>query len=130
MPYTPELNGIQYKEFIDYKSRKSSKGLPLPPEAYWKPLIDVLTQYVRHDDGKFDYVNGIVQRKHIIADKIRYIGKKTNNIDESNGIGIEEDEIVEYKRVCSKYNASLVKRIEVLMDTSFLDAWEEGSKTF
>ncbi len=30
------------------------------------------------------------------------------------------------KRVWSKYNSSLVNRIEVLMDTSFLDSWDES----
>ena len=31
----------------------------------------------------------------------------------------------EYKRNWSKYNPSLVRRTEVLMDTSFLDRWKE-----
>ncbi len=30
------------------------------------------------------------------------------------------------KRVWKNYNPSLVKRIEVLMDTSFLDRWKEN----
>ena len=30
------------------------------------------------------------------------------------------------KRVWPKYNSSLVNRIEVLIDTSFLDSWEES----
>jgi hypothetical protein len=34
----------------------------------------VLTQYVRHNDNKFDYNSeGITHRKHIIVDNIRYI---------------------------------------------------------
>ncbi len=30
-----------------------------------------------------------------------------------------------YKRVWSKYNSSLVKRIEILLDLSFLETWEK-----
>jgi len=47
-----------------------------------------LTQYVRHNDNKFNYDNeGIAHRKHIVANKIRYIGKESNNI-ENNFAGI------------------------------------------
>ena len=37
-----------------------------------------------HNYNKFDYDNeGKAFRKHIIADRIRYIGKETNNHDET-----------------------------------------------
>jgi hypothetical protein len=58
--------------------------LPLPSQAYWNTLEDVLTQYVRHSDNKFDYDNqGIAHRKHINANQIRYIGKESNNIEDN-----------------------------------------------
>jgi hypothetical protein len=45
----------------------------------------------------FDYDNErIALRKHIIANKIRYIGKETNNIDEKNATGIDEEDYTEY----------------------------------
>jgi len=57
-----------------------------------------LTQYVRHNDNKFDYDNeGIAHRKHIIADRIRYIGKESNNIDEASVLGIDDDSYLEYE---------------------------------
>jgi hypothetical protein len=44
---------------------------------YWHSLEDVLTQYVGHNDNKFDYDNeGITHRKHIVADGIIFIGMK------------------------------------------------------
>jgi len=50
-----------------------------------------LTQYVRHNDNKFDYENeGIAHRRHIIANRIRFIGKESNNIDEASVFGIDE----------------------------------------
>jgi len=46
---------------------------------------------VRHSDNKFDYDNeGIAHRRHIIADRIRFIGKESNNIDEASVFGIDE----------------------------------------
>jgi len=60
-------------------------------------LEDVLTQYVRHSNNKFDYDNeGIAHRKHIIVDKIRYIGKESNNLDEASVLGIDDQSYLEY----------------------------------
>ena len=54
------LKGIQYEKFIDYKSDTSTDRLPLPSTKYWHTLEDVLTQYSRHAENKFDYDdNGI-----------------------------------------------------------------------
>jgi hypothetical protein len=98
LPYDKDIRGIQYKPFIDYKSNTSSDSLPLPSGEYWHTLEDVLTQYVRHDDHKFDYDNeGIAHRKHIIVDRIRYIGKESNNLDD-NLSGIEKPDYLEYTK--------------------------------
>ncbi len=96
LPFTKDTKGIQYREFIDYRSGKSSNKLSLPSTAYWKSLEDILTRYVRHNDHKFEYIDGIAHRKHIIADRVRYIGKESNNLEEVNIFGVEEDSILEY----------------------------------
>ena len=58
-----------------------------------------MTQYVRHCDNKFDYDNeGIAHRKHIVVNRIRYIGKESNNL-EDNLAGIEEPDYIEYKNI-------------------------------
>ena len=98
LPYSKGLSGIEYRSFIDYKSDTMSDKLSLPIKAYWYTLEDVLTSYVRHNDHKFDYDNeGIAHRKHVIADRIRYIGKETNNLDETQITGINEDSYIEYE---------------------------------
>ena len=99
LPFDKDISGIEYRSFIDYKSDLISDALPLPSTAYWHTLEDVLTQYVRHNDNKFDYVDGIAHRQHIIADRIRYIGKETNNLDETNITGLNEDSYLEYDNV-------------------------------
>ncbi len=68
----------------------------MPSNEYWKSLDDVLTVYTRHNDNKFDYIGHVAHRKHIIADRIRFIGKESNNLDE-NLTGIEGPEYLEYK---------------------------------
>jgi len=98
LPYDKDITGIQYKPFVDYKTDTASDKLPLPSDAYWHTLEDVLTQYVRHNDNKFDYDNqGIAHRKHIIVDKIRYIGKESNNL-EDNLTGLENPDYLEYTK--------------------------------
>jgi len=59
LPFNKDISDIQLKPFIDYKSGIASDKLPLPTQAYWYTLDDVLTDYVRHNDHKFDYVNGV-----------------------------------------------------------------------
>jgi len=69
-----------------------------PPQAYWYTLDDILTKYVRHNDNKFDYdKEGIAYRKHIIVNRIRYIGKESNNL-EDNLTGIEDTDYLEYTK--------------------------------
>ena len=104
LPYTKDINGIQYEKFVDYRTGKSSNELSLPSMAYWKSLQDVLIQYIRHNDHKFDYIDHAAQRKHIIVDRIRYIGKESNNLDESEILGIDEDSYLEYENIKEFYD--------------------------
>ena len=93
MPYTKDIDEIQYEKFVDHRTGKSSNELPLPSMAYWKALQDVLILYTRHNDNKFYYIVGIGKRKHIVANRIRYIGKESNNLGEVNVLGIQDDPV-------------------------------------
>jgi len=96
--YDKDISGIQYKPFVDYKTDTASDKLPLPSDAYWHTLEDVLTQYVRHNDNKFDYDNqGLAHRKHIIVNQIRYIGEESNNLDD-NLTGLDDPDYLEYTK--------------------------------
>jgi len=100
LPYDKNTLGIQYKPFVDYKIDTASDKLPLPSNAYWHTLDDILTKYVRHNDNKFDYDNqGIANRKHIVVNGIRYIEKESNNIDEASVLGIDDDSYLEYENI-------------------------------
>jgi len=54
LPYDKNTSGIQYKRFVGYKTDTASDKLPLPSDAYWYTLDDILTKYVSHKDKKFD----------------------------------------------------------------------------
>ena len=72
----------------------------MPSQAYWYTLDDILTKYVIHNDNKLDYdKEGIAHRKHIKAERIRYIGKESNNIEEASVLGIDDDSYLEYENV-------------------------------
>jgi len=99
LPYDKDITGIQYKRFVDYKTDTASDKLPLPSQAYWYTLDDTLTKYVRHNDNKFDYDHeGIAQRKHIVVNRIRYIGKESNNL-EDNLTGLDDPDYLEYDNI-------------------------------
>jgi len=55
---------------------------------------------VRHNDDKFDYdKEGIAHKKQINADRIIYIGKESNNIEEASVFGIDDDSYLEYENI-------------------------------
>lgn len=96
LPFAKDLSGTEYRSFTDYRTGLTSDKLLLSTKEYWHCLEDVLSSYVRHDDHKFDYVDGIAHRKHIVINRIRYIGKESNNLDESLVIGIDDQSYLEY----------------------------------
>jgi hypothetical protein len=63
---------------LDYKTGKILKGL-----EYWKSLSDTLWEYVNHRESKLDGDIGILERRHVFVDDITYIGKETENIEET-----------------------------------------------
>ena len=66
-----------YEPFIDYEKGEIKQG-----SHYFKPLSKTIMQYVDHPESKFDGDIGILEREHVNADGIIYIGKEANNIDE------------------------------------------------
>jgi len=77
-PYSNNPQEIVHKPFIDCKTGKILKGL-----KYWKSLSDTLLEYVNHKESKLDGDVGILEKRHVFVDDITYIGKETNNIEET-----------------------------------------------
>jgi len=111
LPYDKDMRRIQYKPFIDYRTDTASEKLPLPLWEYWHTLDEIIMSYMIHNDNKFDYDHeGIAHRKHIIVEKIRYIGKESNNLDEASIIGVNKDDYTEYTKDHEIVNGEEFKR--------------------
>ena len=76
-PHSSNPQSVVYEPFIDYETGEIKEG-----SHYFKPLSKIIIQYVDHPESKFDGDIGILERKHVHADGIIYIGKEANNIDE------------------------------------------------
>ena len=58
---------------------------------YWKPMDIIFEEYLDHPESKFDGDAGILQRKHIHVNQIRYISKESNRLEEMDVIGVGKD---------------------------------------
>lgn len=117
MPYiSPKdrrFKEIPYRPFFDYKSGKyydSQNTLDL--QSYWKPLTDVFfgyKGYINHKESKSEGNIGYLERKTITItkDTIIHIGKETNELEESQILGVNSDNYSIYEDV----NAKLKNRI-------------------
>jgi hypothetical protein len=49
-----------------------------------------------HNDGKYDGDIGELRRKQIVINDIEHIGKESNNLEESEVLGVSDDDYVIY----------------------------------
>ncbi|MEM3573541.1 MAG: hypothetical protein QXJ62_04860 [Nitrososphaeria archaeon] len=77
-----------------------------------------------HNDNKFDYINNTAQRKHIIADRIRYIGKESKNLDEASVFGLDNDSYIEYENLEGFYSWVLKLKPKDVMIREYLGSPE------
>lgn len=76
-PFTKDYQKIVYEPFLDYETGEVREG-----SQYFKPLSRTILQYVEHLENKFEGDIGILERKHVHADGLVYIGKEANNIED------------------------------------------------
>lgn len=76
-PFSTNPQEIEYEPFIDYETGEIKQG-----SHYFKPLSKTIMQYVDHQESKFDGEIGILEREHVYANGVIYIGKEANNIEE------------------------------------------------
>lgn len=92
---------IPYMEFLDYKTGiQYPNSESLDTKSYWKPLTQVFQDYIDHEESKSEGQEGLLERKHIAInnDSVHYIGKETNEIDESESLGAFEDNYAKYDK--------------------------------
>ncbi|AKB78739.1 hypothetical protein MSHOH_2256 [Methanosarcina horonobensis HB-1 = JCM 15518] len=76
-PFTKNSQKIVHEPFIDYETGKIKQG-----SQYFKALSRTILQYIEHPESKFDGDIGVLERKHIQATGLIYIGKEANNIED------------------------------------------------
>lgn len=85
-PFIKPARHAVYSEFVDYnaKSRHKFQG-----KEYWKPFWDVFLEYLNHPESKLEGNVGVLQRRHVVVSEIVHIGKESNNLEESEIIGVD-----------------------------------------
>lgn len=108
-PKDKQFEQIPFKEFMDYHTGKSYTE---NTKFYWKPMPEVIDSYIRHPESKFDGDTGRLQRKHLIINKnsIKYIGKESNNLSESEVLGVDPDNYTVYEDT-DEINKNITDRI-------------------
>lgn len=53
--------------------------------------------YVNHKEEKYDGDIGTLSRKKIVIDNVTYIGKESNNLEESEILGVSDEDYVKYE---------------------------------
>ena len=102
LPYldTKKQDQAPFMPFMDYKTGKiyPNEDNPLESHFYWKKQSEILEKYVNHNDEKSEGDTGLLSRKHVAINKssVRYIGKESNELEESEVLGISEKDCSEY----------------------------------
>jgi hypothetical protein len=77
-PFSKDSQTMPYSDFINYETGKRMKG-----QQYFKSLADELYSYINHPESKLKGDRGVLERRHVVVDKIAYIGKEADRIEEN-----------------------------------------------
>jgi hypothetical protein len=90
---TPDL--APYQPFIDAKTGKLYSD---KMEAYWKTLDKTIEEYIDHPESKFQNGDrcGTMRRMHLKVNSIHVIGKESNELEETEALGLGDESYVEY----------------------------------
>lgn len=99
-PFVRPYDLAPYQQFIDVKSGRRYRN---STEMYWKKLDTTIEEYIDHPESKFENGDktGNMKRRHLFVDEtgIRFIGKESNELEETEILGVWEDSYVEYGRL-------------------------------
>ena len=109
VPYTKNYKEVPHAPFTDYKSGKEYKD---NTQFYWKPLSEFLFGYINHNDCKYEGAIGELHRRHIEIDDIEHIGKESNNLDETEVIGVSDSNYVIYDNKGEQEIRDVIKNLK------------------
>ena len=108
LAYTKNTDIVPFSPFTDYKTGKLYRDNTW---FYWKPLSEFLFGYIDHNDNKYDGEIGELRRKQLIISNIEHIGKESNNLEESEVIGILDSDYVIYDSKIEQKIADVIKKL-------------------
>jgi hypothetical protein len=108
IPFTKEIDTTPYQQFFDLKT---GKVYTENTEFYWKPLSEVFFEFYEHKEEKFDGNVGELRRKHITIEDINFIGKESNNLEQTEVTGVSNDDYVYYN---DNFKQKIMKKMETL----------------
>ncbi|MEO9307469.1 MAG: DNA polymerase [Nitrososphaera sp.] len=95
-PYRKPVREAVYHDFIDYNDKLGTK---MRGKEHWQSLWDVFRQYLNHQESKFEGKTGVLKRKHVTVSNVVHIGKESNNLDESEVLGVDSDSYEVYEKI-------------------------------
>ena len=66
---------------------------------------------MNHNDGKYDGGMGELRRKQIVINDIEHIGKESNNLEESEVIGVSDNDYVIYDNKTEQKITDVIKNM-------------------
>ena len=75
-PYQENPQKLVHLPFIDVESGNKLQGI-----EYWKPLSEIIYDYINHPESKLDGSIGILSRKKAHITDVAYIGKEASNLE-------------------------------------------------
>ncbi|MGH2612002.1 MAG: hypothetical protein ACRDFB_03005, partial [Rhabdochlamydiaceae bacterium] len=95
-PFVKPARHAVFGNFVDYNDNSREK---LCGKQYWKPFWSVFTEYLNHPESKFDGDVGTLERKHVNVTGIIHIGKESNELEESELLGVDAGSYEIYENV-------------------------------
>ena len=89
-------NLAPFQPFVDYKT---GRVYDEHTEAYWKTLESSIESYMDHAESKFKHgeKRGKLDQRHIEVERIRYIGKESNDLEQTETLGVDKDTYAQYR---------------------------------
>lgn len=107
-PKDKKFKQIPYMSFYDYRTDKYyDNQITLDTRSYWNPLDELFfghNGYINHPESKSEGKIGLLVRKMITISKHSaiHIGKETNELEESQIMGVQAGNYLVYEDVDSK----------------------------
>jgi hypothetical protein len=98
IPVTPFVRPYDLAPYQPFTDAKSGRLHNRNTELHWKKLDSFIETYIDHPESKFRNGDkkGKLKRRKLLAGKIKHVGKESDELEESEAVGISENPYVTY----------------------------------